>query len=593
MKEVAVSGVFQLKCSAPECLKVPIYKSRSQPFCAFHIDQIFLASGLEPLTPYVNKTERRSVKCSNCGYESTCTFAKLLGNPTGYVGCDVCRWKAWAEVQRAFMASVVDPLIPQDVAVIAAAAEHFGFEYIEQLTNPCLAGDPHSVKCKRCCRIEICRPVDFQWGCPCRNSSAPLKKSTKQFIRDSDELMLWWDPENNEDLLKQTLSTKSTTEIHWICPDSQHPFTMRVREMTSYGPRCPNCLSNAREERKQLHARLSQTMGSEMKEILRYWDDSENDPQLTPVWGVRVKMKCAEGHSVTLYPYELLTDGCSICRGLETRRSNSNSSEVRLDPEIAEQWHPTKNGKVSLTSLGRNSNRLVWWVDQNCGFEWQATPRNRVRQPRIRCPKCDSVFGSLAYVWPEVAAEWSEKNPVSPWQISPSAKTPFEPEWVCIENNEHIWTAKVANRTHGGAGCPICKPSGTSKIEKLHAEAAISVLENTRHGRTLRHASFSNPTFWKVDITALCPDGREVVIEYDGSYWHRDKTELDTRKSLALLNAGFRVIRLREHPLEPLTISDPDYREFHVFFENPNPTQVINQVKEWITLRASEINEIS
>jgi hypothetical protein len=44
-----------------------------------------------------------------------------------------------------------------------------------------------------------------------------------------------------------------------------------------------------------------------------------------------------------------------------------------------------------------------------------------------------------------------------------------------------------------------------------------------------------------------CP----VVVEYDGSYWHQATGDLERRQRDAWEAAGFRVVRLREAPLEP------------------------------------------
>jgi len=58
---------------------------------------------------------------------------------------------------------------------------------------------------------------------------------------------------------------------------------------------------------------------------------------------------------------------------------------------------------------------------------------------------------------------------------------------------------------------------------------------------------------WKVDI--LVPNLR-LVIEYDGYYYHRDRIEVDVRKSEELRQAGWWVIRAREEHLEPITPDD-------------------------------------
>ena len=67
-----------------------------------------------------------------------------------------------------------------------------------------------------------------------------------------------------------------------------------------------------------------------------------------------------------------------------------------------------------------------------------------------------------------------------------------------------------------------------------------------------------------VDVVVDLPDGRTVAIGYDGAYWHADKAEIDTAKSVDLLAAGYLVARLREHPLPPLGVTDPGYVEFVV-----------------------------
>ena len=47
-----------------------------------------------------------------------------------------------------------------------------------------------------------------------------------------------------------------------------------------------------------------------------------------------------------------------------------------------------------------------------------------------------------------------------------------------------------------------------------------------------------------------------LCIEFDGSYWHKGKRELDKIKSELLLNHGLQVIRVREEPLEKIHDTD-------------------------------------
>jgi hypothetical protein len=46
------------------------------------------------------------------------------------------------------------------------------------------------------------------------------------------------------------------------------------------------------------------------------------------------------------------------------------------------------------------------------------------------------------------------------------------------------------------------------------------------------------------------------VVEFDGAYWHRRKLAQDKHKTMVMQKAGWRVIRLRERPLEAITSDD-------------------------------------
>ena len=82
-------------------------------------------------------------------------------------------------------------------------------------------------------------------------------------------------------------------------------------------------------------------------------------------------------------------------------------------PEIASQWHPSRNGKLTAADVVWDSKRAVWWLADCCGHEWEESPRSRDKYDRLRCPECRTILGSLAWHDPGLAAEWSPKNPVT------------------------------------------------------------------------------------------------------------------------------------------------------------------------------------
>lgn len=77
-----------------------------------------------------------------------------------------------------------------------------------------------------------------------------------------------------------------------------------------------------------------------------------------------------------------------------------------------------------------------------------------------------------------------------------------------------------------------------------------------------------------------------ATIEYDGSYWHSGKIDIDLAKTLDLLDAGYLVARLPEAPLPPLPIDRAGYLEIVVRSIVPRPEQVIDQVANWVSRSA-------
>ena len=56
-----------------------------------------------------------------------------------------------------------------------------------------------------------------------------------------------------------------------------------------------------------------------------------------------------------------------------------------INPNLAKQWHPTKNGSLTPRDVAPNSNKRVWWICEK-GHEWVALVLNRNRG--TGCPYC-------------------------------------------------------------------------------------------------------------------------------------------------------------------------------------------------------------
>lgn len=76
-------------------------------------------------------------------------------------------------------------------------------------------------------------------------------------------------------------------------------------------------------------------------------------------------------------------NGCPYLSGHAVYRGFNDLQTV--NPELAKQWHPTKNGNLKPTDVTANSEKKVWWflsyndekTGKNFNFEWKAMICNR------------------------------------------------------------------------------------------------------------------------------------------------------------------------------------------------------------------------
>lgn len=78
-----------------------------------------------------------------------------------------------------------------------------------------------------------------------------------------------------------------------------------------------------------------------------------------------------------------------------------------VNPDLASEWHPTKNGLLLPSQVGAGTKRKVWWKC-HLGHEWEASVSSRNKGSG--CPYCAgqraiSGVNDLSTVNPGLAAE--------------------------------------------------------------------------------------------------------------------------------------------------------------------------------------------
>lgn len=189
--------------------------------------------------------------------------------------------------------------------------------------------------------------------------------------------------------------------------------------------------------------------------LLAEWDDSFFSPHAVSYGSNRhVRWRCKAGHHWQARISDRISGaGCPYCSRKSVLTGTTDLST--MNPSLAAEWDPIKNGTLKADQVSSGSNTQVWWRCKS-GHEWQAPVKRR--NAGNGCPYCAGkrvVPGTtdLAATFPELASEWAEENkPLTPEDVGQYSHKKVW--WRC--GNGHVWQAKVYSRVWHQSGCPYC-----------------------------------------------------------------------------------------------------------------------------------------
>jgi len=346
-------------------------------------------------------------------------------------------------------------------------------------------------------------------GCPyCSNKK--VAPGRNDLATTHPALAAQWHPHRNT--MRPTEVTSGTNKLIWWMCELGHEWKATANARTRGGQlsRCPVCINQSVEAGQNdlatTHPHLAAQWHPERNTIC---PDQVVAGSARRVWWLNDDPSC--GHEWdTEIRVRVRGAGCPYCANQRVL-SGFNDLKTR-NPSLAAHWHPTKN-KMGADEVTAVCQQKVWWRDENCGHEWEASVDNRARGNG--CPVCSSQrllsgFNDLATRSPALAAQWHpSRNAVSPAEVGPSSN---KKAWWIGECG-HEWEATVASRTAGN-GCPTCwARSYSSKSEKDLAAyvrgLGVPVSSNYR----------KLPGVKEVDL--YLPEC-SLAIEYNGVYWHSE-----------------------------------------------------------------------
>ena len=136
-----------------------------------------------------------------------------------------------------------------------------------------------------------------------------------------------------------------------------------------------------------------QTLAALHPALAAEWDLTLNEGltphQVTPGSSRPVWWRCSKDprHAwrARIYSRTALGSGCAACLGRLTIGAATLASD---HPEIAEEWHPSRNGDLTPAAVVPRADLRIWWrCAGDPSHEWQATVLQRVRSGS-GCPVC-------------------------------------------------------------------------------------------------------------------------------------------------------------------------------------------------------------
>jgi len=208
---------------------------------------------------------------------------------------------------------------------------------------------------------------------------------------------------------------KSNFKAWWLC-ENNHEWETSIRTRTR-GRGCPYCSGRKASPENNISVLYPK--------LRKEWHPSKNDSkkpeEYTKGSQYKVWWKCEKGHEWKAIiasrtgnnrncPYCWNENKGSINRKAVIKKRGSLASNY---PEVAKEWHPSKNLPFLPNEISSKSSKKVWWKCAR-GHEWGAIISNRTSQ-KSGCPFCKGqtsklelrVYTELKFLFKDV--QWRSK----------------------------------------------------------------------------------------------------------------------------------------------------------------------------------------
>lgn len=206
-----------------------------------------------------------------------------------------------------------------------------------------------------------------------------------------------WHHKKNGKLTPYNVSMGSIKKVWWQHLDTKtgkiHIWISTPNTRTNGKHGCAVCrglqIQRGVNDLKTTHPRMAKQWHPTLNGELKPWQVTMGSEKR--IWWQHLDAKTRKMHIWVASVDKRTSDrSCAICRGLQIQVGVNDLSS--LLPDLASQWHPTKNGSLTPEKVTVSSGRKVWWCHLSHSgelHEWRTTINSRSdkRMPS-GCSKC-------------------------------------------------------------------------------------------------------------------------------------------------------------------------------------------------------------
>lgn len=477
-------------------------------------------------------------------------------------------------------------------------------------------------------------------GCPSCAHRRPSKEYNLLVI--NPKLCEEWDFELNSKGPENYLPNGSQI-VNWVCKkNSKHIWPAQIASRNR-GSGCRFCNGSG--------VSIENSFATKHPKLAEQWIDDLNYPASPS--NVRAGshkkyfFRCNKNpehppFDKPLYEFVKSKGSCPYCAGKRVCLANCLATKR---PDIAKNWHPTKNGETTPYDITPGEGEMRWWICP-LGHSYQATPNKRTYYNQ-GCPKCSkhqvSELNRLSILRPDVAAMLhpTKNKGVTGDHLSVCSDKEI---WFLCENGHEPFVSVSTMVKRKRNGCKYCygrEATAENNLAVLHPEILQFWDRKRNKKEPSRYTQYSNKeVYWicpkghsykmrisnKVLLKYGCPQcypkvsanehrmfselksifkdvekrrwGRweldafipslNIGVEYDGRYYHKNFRR-DIRKNRFFLDRGISIIRIRENQL--LKISDCDIILESIELKKMHLNKLLNVIVTLKTRISSKINK--